>query len=199
LIRRGAGLAVLLVSNASCAGLRPPPAGAPEAARRVETYSASLRVSLKGPELRARTPAIVAFRRPDALRVEVPGPAGPRLIAVARAGRLQAVFPRSRAVFGAEASRDSFAALFGIALEPSEIMDFLVGTRAPGLRQYAVGWGDALPRAIRATLPDGGRLNVDVDEAVTGAELPEGAFVSPLHAGYREVSAPEARRLWSER
>jgi hypothetical protein len=165
----------------------------------VATYSASLRVFLKGPELRARTPAIVAFRRPDALRVEVPGPAGPRVVAVARAGRLSAVFPRSRAVFGAEASRDSFAALFGIALDPAEVMDFLVGTRAPGLRAYAVGWGDALPRAIRATLPDGGRLNVVVDDVETGAELPDAAFLPPPHPGYRHIAADEARQLWSQR
>lgn len=184
---------------AGCASLAPPPPGAPERARAAQTYSASLRVSLRGPELRARTAAIVAFRRPDALRVEVPGPTGPRVVAVAREGWLSAVFPTSRAAFRAEATRASFESLFGIALEPGEVMDLLVGVPSPRLRAYQAGWGIELPRTIVATLPDGGRLKVHVDEVETGADLPERAFEAPAAPGYREVDAEEARRLWSAR
>jgi hypothetical protein len=156
-----------------------------------------LRVSLKGPELRARTRALVAFRRPDAFRVEVPGPAGARLVAVAREGRLLAVFPGERAVYEGEASASSFESLFGIALEPEEVMDLLVGTPSPRLKSYRAGWEGALPQTIEATLPDGGRLRLSVDEADLDAELGEAAFAPPAHPAYRRVDAEEARSLWS--
>lgn len=129
----------------------------------------------------------------------MPGPVGPRVVAVARRGRLSAVFPGSRAAFHADADRASFEALFGIALEPAEVMDLLVGVASPRLRAYEVGWGAELPRTILATLPDGGRLKVSVDEVETGADLPEGAFDAPPALGYRDVDAEEARRLWSAR
>lgn len=188
-----------LLAGAGCASLAPPPPGAPEAALRAPTYSASLRVSLKGPTLRARTAAIVAFRRPDALRVEVPGPAGPRVVAVTRNARLTAVFPGSRAVFIADATASSFEALFGIGLEPAEVMDLLVGRASPRLRSYEAGWGAALPRTVRATLPDGGRLSLSVDAPEAGAALPEAAFDPPPAPGYRAVDADEARQLWGGR
>ncbi len=194
-----AAVAALVLIGSGCATLTPPRPGVPEAARGATSYSASLRVSLRGPTLRARTAAIVAFRRPDALRVEVPGPAGPRVVAVASAGRLTAVFPRDRAVFGAEASRDSFDALFGISLDPGEVMDLLIGAPSPRLRAYEAGWGHALPRRIRATLPDGARLEVQVDEAESGAMLADAAFEAPAAVGYRSVGPDEARRLWDSR
>lgn len=194
------GLIACLVSSAGCATtLTPAPAGAPERARSAHSYSASLRVSLKSPSLRARTRALVAFRRPDALRVEIPGPVGPRLVAVARAGRLTAVFPGDRSVFTSEASADAFASLLGIALDPSEIMDLLVGTPSRKLRAYRAGWGPELPNAIEATLPDGGHLNVAVEDAGLGPELGSRAFEPPPSEGFRDVTAAEARELWSSR
>ncbi len=197
--RRAAGLGVALLASAGCATLTPPRPGVPQAALRASSYSASLRVSLKGPTRRARTAAIVAFRRPDALRVEVPGPAGPRLVAVAREARLTAVFPGSRAVFRAEATHASFEALFGIGLDPGELMDLLVGQPSTRLLAYEAGWGTTLPRTIRATLPDGGRLSLNVDDAEADAVLPEAAFDAPPLEGYRAVEADEARRLWGGR
>lgn len=196
---RRVGLVAALVVGAGCATLAPPRPGVFEAALRATTYSASLRVSLKGPTLRARTAAIVAFRRPDALRIEVPGPGGPRVIAVARDARLTAVFPGSRAVFSADATPASFEALFGIGLEPGEVMDLLVGRPSSRLRSYEAGWGPTLPRTVRATLPDGGRLSVSVDEADAGGAIPAAAFEPPPAPGYRAVDADEARRLWGGR
>ncbi|HJS58417.1 MAG TPA: hypothetical protein VKA01_09980, partial [Vicinamibacteria bacterium] len=123
----------------------------------------------------------------------------PRVVAVARSGRLHAVFPASHASFQADATTASFESLFGIALEPAEVMDLLVGVPSPRLRAYEVGWGADLPRTIVVTLPDGGRLKVQVDEAETGIDLAERAFEAPPSVGYREVDANEARRLWSAR
>ena len=156
-------------------------------------------MSLRGPALRARTPALVAFRRPDGLRIEVPGPAGPRVVAVAHGGRLVAVFPAERAVYAGEASAARLEALLGVALEPAEVMDLLVGIPSPRLKRYAAAWGPALPRLIEATLPDGATLKATVEAPEAGAAIADAAFAEPPHEGYRSVDAEEARSLWSGR
>lgn len=199
--RRTASLAVLLAfGGAGCAArARVPPPDVVQRAAMTSAYSAELRVRLNGPELRARTRALVAFRRPDALRVEIPGPAGARLVAVARDGRLWAVFPAQRAVFSGPATAADLESLLGIALAPGEVMDVLVGRAPAGVRAYAARWGPRVPRSIEATLPDGARLKVDVQEPEIDPDLPAAAFTEPPHPGYREVDAEEARRLWTSR
>jgi hypothetical protein len=169
------------------------------AAAATPSYSAELRIALDGPTLRARTPVLLAFRRPDALRIEVPGPTGPRLVAVASGDRLWAVFPGERAFFSGQPTEHDFEALLGVALTPREVMDLLVGLPAPRLRAYDARWRGALPARIAATLPDGGRLTVDVVEADVTAALPEQAFGEPPHAGYRAIGPEEARRIWDRR
>lgn len=142
---------------------------------------------------------LVAFRRPDALRIEVPGPTGPRLVAVAARGRLYAVFPSDRAVFTGAATARDFESLLGVALTPDEVMDLLVGVPSRRLRAYEARWRDGLPARIEATLPDGGRLKVTVEEPDTAGAIRDAAFAEPPHEGYRPVAAEEARRLWGGR
>jgi hypothetical protein len=195
-------VAALALSSASfgCAtAFPPPPKSLLDAARAKTSYSGSVRVSLRGPAVRARTRALVAFQRPDRLRIEVPGPGGLRLVAVSRAGRLTAVFPAERAVFAAEATAESLESLLGVRLTPSEVMDILVGSPPAGLRSYEARWGRALPRAVVAVLPDGTRLGVDVVDAEADAAVPAAAFEEPPHDGYRPLDAREARSLWSGR
>ncbi len=167
-----------------------------ERARAAATYSASLRVALKGPEFRGRTRVLLGFRRPDALRIEIPGPAGPRLVAVTKDGVLAAVFPADRAIFRGRADAADLEALLGVALAPGELIDLLVGVPSPRLRSYQARWGATLPREIRAVLPDGSRLRATVDEAEADLPLPDEAFAPPPHEAFREVDAAEARRLW---
>jgi hypothetical protein len=152
-------------------------------------------VSVSGPELRGRSRAIIAFRRPDAMRIEVPGPSGARLVAVARGGRLLAVLPSERAVLEREATAEGLEALIGIALAPAELMDVLVGARPAGLREYRADWGASFPRRVEAVLADGTRLVARVEEADDGGEVTPAAFDPPPHAGYRAIDAGEARRL----
>ena len=193
-------LVALAVSAAAC-GQRwtvPDPV-AIAAAAALPTYSARLRIALDGPTLRARTPVLMAFRRPDALRIEVPGPAGPRLVAVANGDSLWAVFPGERAFFSGRPTEADFEALLGVALTPREVMDLLVGLPAPRLRRYDARWRGALPGRIEATLADGGRLSVTVDEPEGGAPIPDQAFDEPPHPGYRTIGAEEARGLWGRR
>jgi hypothetical protein len=163
------------------------------------SYSGRLRVTLKGPEMRGRTAALLGFRRPAALRLEIPGPAGPRLVAVARDEALTAVFPGERAVFRGEATADGLLDLLGVPLSPAEVMDLLVGTPSPRVRDYRARWGPSFPRELQATLPDGGRLKVTVESATLDPDLPDAAFAEPPHEGFRPVDAAEARRLWGAR
>jgi len=140
---------------------------------------------------------LFAFRRPDALRIELPGPLGPRLIVVARGDALVAVFPQERAVFRAGASAGDMHALFGVALAPNELGDLLLGVPAKSLKRYDARWGDALPREVKAVLPDGGTLVAKVSEAEVDAAIPDAAFADPRSEGFRDVDAKEARQLWS--
>ncbi len=192
--------AVLALGVTAC-GVRftvPDPADIAAAAA-TPSYSGRLRISLDGPTLRARTPLLLAFRRPDGLRIEVPGPSGPRLVAVASGERLWAVFPGDRAFFEGRPTEADFEALLGVALTPREVMDLLVGLPAPRLTAYEARWRGPLPARIHATLPDTGRLRVTVDEAEAAAVLPAQAFDEPPHAGYRAIGPEEARRMWGGR
>jgi len=193
-------LAAVLAAGTGCATVSPPPPAVIMAgARSSLSYSARLRVTLKGPGLRGRTQALVGFRRPDALRVEIPGSAGARLVAVSREGTVTAVFPGEGAVFRGPASPEALESLLGVALSPPEIMDLLVGTRPTPVRTYDAKWGASLPREITATLADGTRLEVVVEEAEAGGVLPAAAFEEPPSPGYRSIGAAEARGLWSGR
>jgi hypothetical protein len=199
--RRLTALFVTLGTLSAACGARftvPDPATVAAAAA-THTYSAELRIALHGPTLRARTPVLIAFRRPDALRIEVPGPVGPRLVAVAAGGRLWAAFPGDRAFFSGNATEADFEALLGVALTPEEVIDLLVGRPPARVRAYDARWRGALPARITSTLPDGGRLTVTVDAAEAGAVLPDQAFAEPPHEGYRTIAAGEARRLWGGR
>jgi hypothetical protein len=193
-------LALATLTVAACASVPlPPPADVAQRAAAARTYSGRLRVSLKGPELRGRTAALLGFRRPDGLRIEIPGPAGARLLAVAQGETLTAVFPGERAVFRGQATADGLADLLGVALSPAEVMDLLVGTAPPRVHDFRARWGPELPRDLQATLPNGGRLKVTVETATLDPDLPDAAFAEPAHEGYREVDAAEARRLWGAR
>ena len=194
-------LLLALGAGASCAApLAIPPAAVVAQARVVPSYSARLDVSLRGPELRARTRVLLAFRRPDGLRIEIPGPTGARLVAVARGERLWAVFPAERAVYEGAARAEDLESLLGVALSPAEVMDLLTGVPSPRVRAFRARWGAALPRQIDATLPDGARLKATVEDAEAPASsLGEAAFSEPVHAGYRTIDADQARALWSAR
>jgi hypothetical protein len=193
-----AALAALLVAL-GCASARPPAPAVAEKASGALTWLGSLSVSVSGKDLRGRSRALIAFRRPDSMRLEIPGPTGARLVAVARAGRLTAVLPGERARLESAASARDFEALVGVPLAPGELMDLLLGSAPRGARRYEADWGEALPRRVRAELADGTRLDARVDEAEAGVELPAAAFDAPRCDGCRAIDADEARRLLTAR
>ncbi len=187
--------AAALLAASACARPLPPTPDVVARAAALPSYSASLRVSVRGETLRGRSRALVAFRRPDGLRIEIPGPAGARLVAVARAGHLTAVLPPDRAVLERDASPAQLESLIGIALPPEQLMDLLVGVPPKGARSYEARWGRALPERIEAVLADGTRLKATVEDADEGEALAPAAFDPPPSLGYRSIDADEARRL----
>lgn len=198
---RGLGplAAALIFGLAGCAHMRPPTPEAARAAHALSSYSASVRVGLRGGALRGRARVLVAFTRPDALRVELPGPGGLRLLAVARGGTLWAVFPGEAAWFEGPAAPEQMDALLGVALTPEELIELLLGRAPPRVRAFRAGWDARLPRHIEATLPDGERLTLKVDDVDAPAQVPPAAFDEPAHPGYRRLTADEVRAMWSRR
>ena len=196
---RIAAIVGLLVASCGCATVMPPSPQVAQDAAAAPSYSGSLRVSVKGDDVRGRSRVLLAFRRPASVRMEIPGPTGARLLAVASDDRLTAVFPAERAVFETTATAEGLDALIGVALAPDELIDMLVGVAPMRLRKYEARWGDRLPKRIDATLPDGTRLKARVDDAEIGLVLPAAAFDPPAHAGYRPIDAAEARRLLGKR
>jgi outer membrane lipoprotein-sorting protein len=192
-------LAGIALHASGCASAKLPGPEIAARARATATYSASVRFSVSGADLRGRGRALLAFERPDRLRVEVPGPTSLRLVAVIRGSSLLAVFPSDRAVFRDAATATALQALFGLSLAPGEIMDVLVGAPPPSLRSYRARWGAELPRSIDATLADGTRLKLEVESADRDVRIPEAAFEAPPHDGYRDVDTAEARSLWGSR
>ena len=195
-----AGIGLVLAAGAACAP--PPPPPSPDVVARAaafRSYSSQLKVSMSGPQGRGRLRVLLAFRRPDALRIEVPGPAGARLIAVASGAELTAVFPNDRAAFVGRTTAEDMEALLGVALTPPEVMDLLLGVPSPRVREARVRWGPVLPLEVRGTLPDGAKLRVVVESADQGVTLPDAAFAAPRRDGYRLVDADEARELLAGR
>ncbi len=192
-------LALLASSVGGCAHTPGPAPGVAQAARASASYAATLRVSVDAPHLRGRARVLLAFARPDRLRVELPGPSGARLVAVARGGRLWAVFPGEAAYFSGPADIEQMDALLGLALTPEEVMDVLVGHAPPRLRAYQARWRGALPSDVRGTFAGGGRFSVKVTQAETPASVPARAFDEPPHDGYRLLDVHEARALWGGR
>ncbi len=194
-----APLALVPLAAHGCAHARQPAPAVAQAASALGSYSATLRVDLRGADLRGRGRVLLAFARPDRLRVEVPGPGGLRVLAVARGGTLWAVFPGEAAWFEGPAESEVMRDLLGLALSPAELMDLLLGRAGASLTDYEARWDARLPRRVKARLPDGSRVSLAVEGVEAPASLPEAAFAEPAHAGYRRVDAVEARALWAGR
>ncbi len=189
-------MAAIWALASGCRSFSLPAPGVAEQARAASTLNARLGVSLRGPDVRGRATVLLAFERPDALRVEIPGPGGPRVALVARGGRATAAFPGDRAFWEGEASAASLEAVLGIALAPGEIMDLVVGVVPPSVSRHRVAWGQRLPARIETTLSNGSRLTIRIEEAEADVPLSPRAFEPPRREGYRQIGSEEVRNLW---
>jgi hypothetical protein len=190
-------LALTITLSAACATApRLPPPDVVQQAQAAASYSAELGVSLRGPDLRGRATILAGYRRPDRLRLELPGPGGARLIVVVSGAHITAVFPRERAVFEGAATAQTLGEVTGVALSAPDIMNLLVGIAPASVSGFRADWGRSLPSRVRGTLSDGTRIDARIKDPRLGGPLPDAAFQPPPHEGYRPVSAGEARDLW---
>ena len=189
------GVVATLLGAVGCATLHVAPPEVQLAARRTTVLRARVAVSLAGPRGRARATVLLACSRPGALRLEVPGPGGARLIVVTQGGQLTALFPSERAVFTGRAAASDVEAVLGVALEPDEIMDLLLGTPAARLRETRVDWGPRFPRRVHTRLDEGTTLHLRLAAVEAPDALPPDVFAPPPHVGYRAIDAREAREL----
>lgn len=190
-------LAAMASACVGCATLKPATPAAMEAARALPSYSATLKVGLSGPTRRGRTRALVAWVRPGDLRVEIPGPGGVRLLAVAHNGQLSSVFPGERAYFEGPADAATLQALLGIVLAPEAMIDVLAGAGSTHVSDYRADYRAGLPRRLEARLSDGSRLRVVVEDVQAPITLPPAAFEPPARPGYRRLGLEEVADLWA--
>ncbi len=121
----------------------------------VQRYQAVVRVRGKGPEGKFRATELIIFERPDRVRVELVATFGAsRWIAVASAGEITVLFPRSREYLEESAVEDVVGALLGIRLSPLEVMAILAGTGLPVTSSGLVR-GERHGEKVRLSLGEG--------------------------------------------
>lgn len=146
--RRFAGPFVLLALLCGEGCARRAPSGPPlpfpleEASQRLEPirrqalavarYQAVVRVRGRGPEGRFSGTLMVAFERPERLRVELLGPFGSsRWIALVAEGEITVLFPSRREFVRESAVPAVLDALVGVGWSPDEAMAVLAGAGLP--------------------------------------------------------------------
>jgi len=137
---------LILLALSSCARRAPsgPPLPLPleEAAWRLEPvrqqeltvarYQAVARARGSGPQGRFSATLLLAFERPDRLRVELLGPLGSsRWMAIVAGGEITVLFPSRREFLQERAVPEVLAALVGVRWGPDEIMAVLSGAGLP--------------------------------------------------------------------
>ena len=129
----------------------------------VQRYQAIVRVRGKGPEGKFRATELIIFERPDRVRVELVATFGAsRWIAVASAGEITVLFPRSREYLEESAVEDVVGALLGIRLSPFEVMAILVGTGLP-ITSSSLVRAERYGEKVRLLLKEG-RVELEGDQ-----------------------------------
>ncbi len=108
-----------------------------ERLREAQGLSASGRITLSGRQGRFSAGVILGVARPDRVRIEIPAGAGLRFLLVAKDGRLRAELPGDDAMFEGPGTAEVMNRLFGIDLEPKDLVSALLGSPPESL---SVGW-----------------------------------------------------------
>jgi hypothetical protein len=118
---------------------------------------------LSGPKGRFSAPIVFGMARPDALRIEIPSSAGLRFLLIVKDGRLRADLPQDDAMFEGLASGEVMNGLFGIDIEPKDLIDSILGSPPPSMK---VGWRfeRSLPTLITILGPNETKLTLTLDE-----------------------------------
>ena len=132
--------------------------------QRATGLSASGKITLWGPRGRFGARLIFGVARPDALRIEIPSGAGLRFLLVARDGSLRADLPGEDAMFEGGETREAMNELFGIDLEPRDLVSALLGSPPDSMN---VEWRFESVKPAQMTLhgKDGTQHLVTLDQA----------------------------------
>lgn len=174
---RRAGLAVTAVASLGLFGAGCSARGhiaTPEeigSLQRAEGLSASGRLTVSGPNGKLSTRVIFGVARPDFLRIEIPAGTGLRFLLVSRQGTLRADLPGDDAMFVGPGTKEVVNSLFGIDIEPADLVSAILGTPPKSL---TAGWrfGDSLPTQVTIRGSNSTKLILNLDEPLL--ESPDG-------------------------
>ncbi len=149
--------------------------------------SASGRITLSGPQGRFSAGVVFGVARPDFLRIEIPAGTGLRFLLVAKDGRLRADLPGDDAMFEGPGTAEVMNSLFGIDLEPRDLVGALLGTPPATMN---VGWRfeGTLPAQITILGSNATKLSLTLDDPETE---------SPAAQAFE--FGPPRRHLWTLR
>jgi hypothetical protein len=140
--------------------------------------SASGRLSLRGPQGHFSARLIFGVAKPESLRIEIPAGAGLRFLLIAREGRLRAELPQDDAMYEGPATSAVMKALFGIELDPKDLVGAILGSPPVTLR---VGWRFDQTRPSGMTLfgPNETRLTLNLEDPDLQAPGPSAFMFGP--------------------
>ncbi len=189
-------LVPLLLAAAGCATWNPPPPQAAEKAAVAGVYSGSLRVSVKGENVRGRSPR--AHRLPASGRCAPRDPGQRRGSPRGGGARRGPGRGPSRPPGGLRGGGHRGGLRRPPGDRPGPGRAHGRPRRAwprPGCAPTARGGASSCPSGSKPSCPTARDSRLRVDDAEIGLVLPAAAFEFPPHPGYRPVDAAEARRL----
>ena len=140
--------------------------------------SASGRITLSGSQGRLSAGLVFGVARPDSLRIEIPAGSGLRFLLIAKAGRLRADLPQDDAMFEGPATSAVMSSLFGIDLDPQDLVAAILGAPPTSLK---VGWRFERTRPSQITIhgSNGTRLTLNLSDSEIQAPLDEAFSFGP--------------------
>jgi hypothetical protein len=125
--------------------------------------SATGRITLSGPRGRFSARLVFGVAAPDSLRIEIPAGDGLRFLLVAKDGSLRAELPQDDAMFEGPATSAVMNRLFGIDLDPRDLVAALLGSPPETIK---VGWRFESTRPTQMTIHGSNhtRLSVTLDD-----------------------------------
>ncbi len=135
-----------------------------ERLREAAGLSTSGRLTLKGPEGRLSARVVIGVARPDSLRIEIPAGAGLRFLLVSRRGLLRADLPGDDAMYEGPATREVVQGLFGIDIEPADLVEAILGASKKALPS-SWRFGALGPSKVTIHGPDSTKLTLTIDDS----------------------------------
>ena len=177
--RRFAALIAFAVLAAGCAA-RGHVATPDELAllREASGLSASGKITLSGPGGRFSTRMLIGVAKPDLVRLEIPAGTGLRFRLITNGETLLADLPGEAVFFRGASSRGVLEALFGVEIEPRDLVAAVLGNQPTDFRT-AWRFDRALPVHMKIDGREGRALAMSLDDTELAAPSAEAFVVDP--------------------